>query len=64
MSFKYQLNFKRRDNTSEKLLSFITWSLYSEKRWMSDILMCLILSIVTDGSTNIHHLVKASISYV
>lgn len=57
MSFKYRLNVRAYDDAFEKLL-FLSREAYirSERRWVSDILVRLVLSIVIDGSANVRHL--------
>lgn len=54
MSFKHRLNVRAYDDAFEKLL-FLSREAYirSERRWVSDILVRLVLSIVIDGSANI-----------
>lgn len=61
MSFKYRLNVRAYDDAFEKLL-FLSRGAYirSERRWVSDILVRLVLSIVIDGSANIRHLVRVN----
>lgn len=61
MSFKYRLNVRAHDDAFEKLL-FLSREVYirSERRWVSDILVRLVLSIVIDGSANIRHLIRVN----